>query len=491
VRALMLNGKAYAQRCLCSTDEWALMGIVEELKPIFSPKSIAVIGASRSPTKLGFEILQNILVNGYKGKVIPINPETPEILGLRALPSVLAVEEDIDLAIIVVPAEFVPKVMTECAKKKVKGVIIISSGFGEIGEQGRLLEKEVLDIAKEAGIRVVGPNTLGYKDPIDNLDAAFVFGMPKPGEIALVSQSGALCVGMIYYANGEHIGLSRVISVGNKADVDDADLIDYLAQDKATKVIAMYIEGIRDGKKFLDAARRCKKPIVAIKAGRTPAGSAAASTHTGSLSGSDVVYDSAFRQVHIQRAYDVGELFDYARALAYQPCAKGNRVGIVSNGGGAGIMTADWCESIGLKVPGLTKKTRDALTPHLPSITTARNPLDVTGDARFYRYYVTGGIMLADSNVDALIMTCVHAGIARPREYVGAVIKLVEENKHLKKPIVACWVGGPEVDEVVQELRVKNIPVYPSAMRAAKGVRCLYDEGKRLEHAGRSRSCVT
>lgn len=465
------------------------MGIVEELGPIFSPKSIAVIGASRSPTKLGFEVLQNIIVNGYRGKVYPINPEAPEILGIRALPSVLAVKDDIDLAIVVVPAEFVPKVMTECAKKKVKGAIIITSGFGEVSERGRQLEAEVLDIARKGGMRIVGPNTLGYKDPIDNLDAAFVFGLPKPGEIALVSQSGALCVGMIYYANGEHIGLSRVISVGNKVDVDDADLIDYLDRDKATKVIAMYIEGIKDGKKFLDSARKCRKPIVVIKAGRTPAGSAAASTHTGSLSGSDVVYDSAFRQVHIQRAYEVGELFDFARALAYQPCARGNRVGIVSNGGGAGIMTADWCESNGLKVPNLAKKTCDALGPHLPPITTARNPLDITGDARFHRYHVTGSIMLADPSIDALIMTCVHAGIARPREYVGAVIKLVEENKQLKKPIVACWVGGPEVDEVVQELRVKNIPVYPSAMRAARAVKCLYEESKRLKGTGRAGPC--
>ena len=457
------------------------MGTVEDLKPIFSPKSIAVIGASRSPMKIGYEILQNILVQGYTGKVYPINPETPMIMGLKTQPSVLAVKDDIDLAIIAVPAEFVPKVMTECAKKKVKGVIVISSGFGETGEKGKLLEEEVLQIARKGGIRLIGPNTLGYKDPIDNLDAAFVFGMPRPGEIALISQSGALCIGMIYYANGEHIGLSRVISVGNKADVDDADLIDYLDKDPSTKIIAMYIEGIKDGKKFLDSARRCQKPIVAIKAGRTPAGSAAASTHTGSLSGSDAVYDSAFKQVHIQRAYDVIELFDFARALAYQPPTLSNKVGIISNGGGAGIMIADWCESIGLKVPNLAKKTVEALLPHLPSITSARNPLDVAGDARFHRYHATGSIMLSDPNVDALIMTCVHAGIARPREYVGAVIKLVEEKRNLKKPIVACWVGGPEVDEVVQELRVKNIPVYPSAMRAAKAVRSLYDEGRRLE----------
>lgn len=463
------------------------MGIVEELRPIFSPKSIAVIGASRSPMKIGYEILQNILVQGYKGKVYPINPEAPVIMGLKTQPSVIAVKDDIDLAIIAVPAEFVPKVMTECAKKKVKGAIVISSGFAETGEKGKLLEDEVLQIARRGGIRLIGPNTLGYKDPIDNLDAAFVFGMPRPGEIALISQSGALCIGMIYYANGEHIGLSRVISVGNKADIDDADIIEYLDHDNATKVIAMYIEGIKDGRKFLDAARKAKKPIVAIKAGRTPAGSAAASTHTGSLSGSDAVYDSAFRQVRIQRAYDVIELFDYARALAYQPHAPGNKVGIISNGGGAGIMIADWCESIGLKVPNLSKKTIEALRPYLPSITTARNPLDVTGDARFHRYHATGSIVLSDPNIDSLVMTCVHAGIARPKEYVAAVIKLVEEKKNLKKPIVACWVGGPEIDEVVQELRVKNIPVYSSAMRAAKAVRCLYDEGGRLESVSREK----
>jgi len=463
------------------------MGSVEELRPIFSPKSIAVIGASRSPMKIGYEIVQNILVHGYSGKIYPINPEVPEIMGLKVQPSVLAVKDDIDLAIIAVPAEAVPKVMVECAKKKVKGVIVISSGFGETGERGKALEEQILQIARKGNMRLIGPNTLGYKDPIDKLDAAFVFGMPRPGEIALISQSGALCIGMVYYANGEYIGLSRVISVGNKADVDDADLIDYLGQDPATKVIAMYIEGIKDGKKFLDAARRCQKPIVVIKAGRTPAGSAAASTHTGSLSGSDVVYDSAFRQVHIQRAYDVIELFDYARALAYQPPALGGRVGIISNGGGAGIMTADWCESVGLKVPNLTKKTMDALRPHLPSITSARNPLDVTGDARFHRYHATGSIMLSDPNIDSLIMVCVHAGIARPREYVGAVIKLVEEKKNLRKPIVACWVGGPEIDEVVQELRVKNIPVYSSASRAAKAVRCLFDEGRRLELVGKKK----
>ena len=329
------------------------MSIVDELRPIFKPETIAVIGASRSHLKIGYETLLNTLVGGFKGKVYPVNPEAPDIMGLRAYPSVLAIKDEIDLALIVVPAAYVAKVMKECAQKKVKGAIIISAGFGEIGPEGKKLEDEVIQIAKKAKIRVLGPNTMGYKSPVDNIDASFVFGMANPGRIALVSQSGALCIGMIHYANSERIGLSRIISIGNKADVDDADLIEYLDQDDATDVMALYIEGIRNGRKFLDAARRAKKPIIAMKAGRTKSGAEATKTHTGSLSGSDQVYDSAFRQVRIQRALDVEEMFDCARALAYQPPARGNRVGIVTNGGGAGVILSDWLEDMGLSVPDL------------------------------------------------------------------------------------------------------------------------------------------
>jgi acetyl coenzyme A synthetase (ADP forming)-like protein len=431
--------------------------------------------------KIGYETLLNTLVGGFRGKVYPVNPEAVEIMGLKAYPSVLAIKDEIDLALIVVPAQYVAKVMRECAQKKVKGAIIISAGFGEIGPEGKKMEEEVIEIARKAKIRVLGPNTMGYKSPVDNIDASFVFGMANPGRIALVSQSGALCIGMIHYANAERIGLSRIISIGNKADVDDADLIEYLDQDDATDVIAMYIEGIRDGRKFLEAARKAKKPIVVVKAGRTKSGAEATKTHTGSLSGSDEVYDSVFRQVRIQRAYDVEEMFDCARALAYQPPARGKGVGIVTNGGGAGVILSDWLEDMGLSVPDLSKKTKDDLAKILPAITLPRNPLDIIGDAGFFRYWAAGNALLEDPNIDILILICVHAGYARPREYAGAVLKLVAEKKHLNKPIISCWVGGSEIEEVIQSLKERNIPVYPSAQRAARAAKALYDEGRRRD----------
>lgn len=456
------------------------MSTTEELRAIFQPRSIAVIGASRSHLKIGHETLLNTLVGGFKGKVYPVNPNAEEIMGLRTYPDIKSIEDEIDLALIVVPAKLVPGVMRECVEKKVKGAIIITAGFSEAGEEGKRLEKEVVEIAKDAKMRFVGPNTMGYKSPVDNLDASFVYGMARPGKIALISQSGALASGMIYYANAERIGLSRIISVGNKADIDDADLIEYLESDDATTVIAMYIEQIKDGKRFLEVVRKAKKPIVAIKAGRSESGAAAAMTHTGSLSGSDRVYDSAFKQIRIQRVLDIEELFDFARALAYQPPAKGNRVGIVTNGGGAGIMLTDWLVDFGLKVPPIAEDTKEKLEKILPDIAVPRNPVDVFGDAGFFRYWAAGTALLEDSNIDQVILTCVHAGYARPREYAGAVLKLTAKKRHIEKPIIACWVGGTEIEEVIQDLKTENIPVYASVRRAARAARSLYDEGRRL-----------
>jgi len=456
------------------------MGTVEELRPLFSPQSIAVIGASRTHLKIGHETLLNVLVQGFHGKVYPVNPEATDIMGLRCYPSVLAIPEPVDLALIAIPAEYVPKVMRECGRKGIRGAIIISAGFGEIGGHGKELEDEVLAVARASGVRVVGPNTMGYKDPIDQLDASFVFGMPNPGKIALVSQSGALCIGMIYYANAERIGLSRVISVGNKVDVDDAALIEYLDADPATSVIALYIESIRDGKAFVRAAREARKPIVALKSGRTVSGAAAAQTHTGSLSGSDHIYDAVFRQTRIQRAYEISDLFDKARALAYQPPMKGNRIGIVTNGGGAGILLADFCEENGLHVAPLQERTLGQLREILPAISVPRNPVDVIGDAGFYRYWGGGKALLEDPGIDAVVLCCVHAGYARPREYAGAVLKLVREQGHLGKPIIACWVGGNEIDEVVEDLKAQNVPVYPSTRQAVRALVALEHEGRRL-----------
>ncbi len=451
------------------------------LEKMFSPRSIAVIGASKKPTKIGHATLLNVLVSGYPGKVYAVNPKESEIMGVECYPSILDVPDRVDLAIITTPAKTVPGIVRECAEKGLSGVIIISAGFGEIGGEGKKLEDELCQIVKETGIRIIGPNTMGYKNPIDDLDASFIFGMPDPGDIALASQSGALCIGMIHHANLEKIGLSKVISVGNKIDVDDAEIISFLNKDPHTKVIAMYIEGVKHGRNFIDAVKQCDKPIVAIKSGRTKAGAAAAATHTGSLSGSDRIYDSVFRQLNIHRVKDTPELFDVATVLSRQPPLRGKRIGIVTNGGGAGILISDALELEGLEVAEITEKTKERLSKVLPPISTPRNPVDVIGDAGFYLYESASKILLEDENVDGIIVVCVHAGYARPKEYVGALEKLVREHKGYGKPILGCWIGGEEMASVIVDLKEEKIPVYPSTTRAARAMAALYHEHRRLE----------
>ncbi len=454
------------------------------LESMFSPRSIAVIGAAREHMKMGNATLLNVLVHGFEGKIYPINPKADTIMGLKCYPSVLDVPDEIDLAIIVIPAKYVPGVMEDCAKKGIKSVIIISAGFGEIGGEGKVLEDKVLEIARRSGIRVIGPNTMGYKSPVDNLDASFVFGMAYPGDIALASQSGALAIGMIAHANMEMIGLSRIISVGNKIDVDDAELIEYLDSDDKTKVITMYIEGIKDGRRFFEAAKKSSKPIVVIKSGRTKAGAAAAKTHTGSLSGSDVVYNSIFRQAGIHRARDATQLFDFARALANLPLPKGRNVGIVTNGGGAGILMSDFCEMKGLNIVQPSEETKVKLREILPSISVPRNPVDVIGDAGFFRYYASAKALLEDPDVDGVIVISVHGGYARPREFVGAILKLYEDMKEgavPEKPVIVCWVGGKEYSDVVFDLKIKGIPAYPTTERAAAAMNVLVEEHERRE----------
>ena len=452
----------------------------DSLNLFFNPSSIAVIGASRTPTKIGYETLKNVLVSNYQGKVYPINPNASHILGLKCYPSVLALPYDIDLALITVPAKFVPKVILECGKKGVQGAIIISSGFSEIGEHR--LEDEALETAQKHGMRILGPNTMGFKNATNSLDAAFVYGMPRKGNIALISQSGALSIGMIHLANSELIGLSKVIGTGNKIDIDDADLIRYFSQDSATHVIALYIEEIKNGEDFIDAVKHCHKPIVAIKAGKTKAGAKAISSHTGAMAGSDKIYGSVFKQTGIIRAHDTVELFDFTRALESQPSSKGNRIGIVTNGGGAGILLADACEGNGLVVPPLSKKTYTRIDDVLPSLIHPSNPVDIVGDAGFYRYEMCSRALLEDSSIDALIITSVQAGYARPREFAGAIEKMVYEqhlHEEYDKPIIGCWIGGKEYEDLVIDLKRAGVPIYPSTTRAARAMWALVEQGKK------------
>ena len=455
----------------------------QELDRFFKPKSIAVIGASKNTTKIGNAALKNILISDYECEVYPINPHEEEILGIKCYPTIAAVPGVVDLALIAVPAKIVPHVINECVQKKVYGVIIISSGFSEVGNYE--LENEIKKHVKGSNMRILGPNTMGFKNASDNLDASFVFGMPRKGNLALLSQSGALGMGMIYLANNEFVGLSKIIGVGNKMDLDDDDLIDYFSKDPETKVIGMYIEAVTNGRDFMNSIKACNKPVLVVKAGRSEAGARATSSHTGSMAGSDQIYSAARKQAGGIRCRDDVELFDMARALLGQPPAQGNRVGIITNGGGLGILLTDACEANGLDVEKLSKKTYKKIDKILPALIKPNNPVDLVADAGFYRYEACTRALLEDPNIDGIIVASVHAGYARPREYTGAILKMVRQQKlheEFKKPILGCWVGGKEFEDLVLDLKAAGVPIYPSSWRTTRAMWALVEEGKRIRH---------
>jgi len=454
----------------------------KDLKTFFKPKSIAVVGASNNISKIGNAALKNILVSDYQCKVYPINPHEKYIMGHKCYKKITDVPDEIDLVLISVPAKIVPEIVAECVKKNVNGIIIISSGFSEVGNYE--LENEVKKQIKGSKVRILGPNTMGYKNASQNLDASFAFGMPRKGNLALISQSGALGMGMIYLANNEFVGLSKIVGVGNKLDIDDDDLIDYFSKDPETKVIGLYIEGVKNGKAFMNSIKACNKPVLVVKAGRSKAGARATASHTGSMAGSDEIYEAAIKQAGGIRCQDVVELFDMARALAGQPPAQGNRVGIITNGGGLGILLTDACEANGLSIPRLSEKTYKKIDKILPDLIKPNNPVDLSAEAGFYRYEVCTRALLEDPNIDGIIVASVHGGYARPREYAGAILKMIRERKlheEYKKPILGFWVGGKEFEDLVLDLKAAGVPIYPTSWRTARAMLSLYLEGERIK----------
>ena len=456
--------------------------MVHRLESFFKPKTIAVVGASRNTTKIGHETLKNILISDYVCDVFPVNPREKEILGVKCYKKVTQIPVDLDLVLISVPAKIVPQIMRDCVQKKVKNAIIISSGFSEIGNHE--LEDELKQIIKNSKMRALGPNVMGYKNAADGLDASFVYGKARKGNLSLISQSGALGIGMIHLANNEFVGISKIIGVGNKIDIDDDDLINYFAQDPDTKVVGLYIEAVKYGRRFMNSVKKCKKPVLVVKAGRSEAGARATASHTGSMAGSDKIYEAAIKQAGGIRCRDIVELFDMARALAGQPPARGNRIGIITNGGGLGILLTDACEANGLVVPKLSKKTYKKIDKVLPDIVKPNNPVDLIGDAGFYRYEAATRALLEDPNIDGIIVASVHGGYARPREFTGAIQKMIRERKlheEFKKPILATWVGGKDFEDLVWDLKSAGVPIYPSSWRIARSMMALYLEGQRLK----------
>jgi len=430
-----------------------------KLEAFFKPKSIAVIGASREEEKVGHKIFRNLVEFGFQGALYPINPHAEEILGFKCYKSVLDVPSEIDLSVIAVPARIVPLVADQCGKKGVKGIIVISAGFSETGREGTHLERKLLDICRKYGMHMQGPNCLGTINTASRMNASFASANPPRGSIAFVSQSGALGSTILNWAIRNEVGFSSFISLGNEADLSAADFLEALGEDEQTRVIGLYIEGVKDGSHFVRVAEKLtkKKPVVALKAGTTDVGMRAVSSHTGSLAGSDAAFSAAFKKTGILRVDTLEELFDLVLAFEEQPLPKGKRVLIVTNGGGPGILAADACEKRGLNLPLLERSIREELRKSLPPHASVNNPVDVLGDAGEDRYRIALDAGLRSSEVDGIIVILTPQAMT-PVERVAQAI--VESRKRANKPIIAAFMGLEEDSPAIKLLRKGGIPNY-------------------------------
>ncbi|MGC8933109.1 MAG: acetate--CoA ligase family protein [Candidatus Methanodesulfokora sp.] len=453
-----------------------MAGVAEAL----NPRSIAVIGASRNPEKIGYVVLKQ-LSSKFRGRLYPINPSADEILGLKCYKSILEVPDEVDLAVIAVPADHVIGVIRECGAKKVKAAVVLTSGFSEVGN--RELEEKLVEEAKKGGVRIIGPNCMGVFDPGRGIDMLFVkeelLPRCKPGSIALLSQSGSVGTNMISMLRKMNLGISTFVSYGNKADVDEADLLDVLAEDERTKAIAIYLEGVKDGRRLMSAIKRTEKPVIVLKVGRSEAGERAVASHTGSLAGSSRLYIAALRQAGAVIVDSMEELIDASKALSMQPPVTGKRVFIVTNGGGYGIMAVDELERRGMIVPKTPDEIKYVFKGKFPPYYSLDNPIDLTANSTPEQY---GMVLRTLCNSDACdaILVIPLMGIPNfdPIE-VAEVISSIE----FKKPVVASFVSHTEETDRAKEIMEKaGIPVYESPERAARAIYFLYEYGR--SHSG-------
>ena len=438
------------------------------LDTFFTPKSVAIIGASTNPEKLGYAVVKNLLDGGYasKGAVYPINPSAHEILGFRAYPSVLDVPTTIDLAVIVIPYPHVPEALRTCGQKGIPSAIVISAGFREAGQEGLERELELVQICHEYNLRLIGPNCLGVIDSFTPLNASFAAGTPPSGPMAFMSQSGALGTAVLDIALAGRLGLSKFVSLGNKADVSEIDLLQSWVKDDHSKVILIYSEGMPSGQEFIRIAREVtrEKPVVAIKSGVTQSGSRAVSSHTGSLAGSEQAYQAAFLQAGILRAESMESLFDMALALGYQPPVEGDRIAIITNAGGPGILATDALEKSGLSLARFELETIYSLEQYLPDSASAANPVDVLGDARADRYKFALERVANDPNVDGIMVLLTPQAMTDIDATAHVVGSLAQHNKI---PILGCFMGEARIKSGIDILTSYGIPNYPFPERAA------------------------
>lgn len=444
----------------------------QPLDAIFAPKNVAVIGATEKAGSVGRTLLWNLISNPFGGTVFPINPKRPSVLGIKAYPNIASVPERVDLAVVVTPAQTVPGVIGECVAAGVKGAIIISAGFKEVGEQGIQLERQILDQARRGNMRIIGPNCLGVMSPVSGLNATFANGMARAGNVGFISQSGALCTSILDWSLRENVGFSAFMSIGSMLDVNWGDLIYYLGDDPATRSIVIYMESIGDARSFLSAAREVAltKPIIVIKPGRTEAAAAAAASHTGALTGSDEVLEAAFRRCGVLRVSMIDDLFNMAEVLAKAPRPKGKRLTIVTNAGGPGVLATDALISDGGELAPLSPATVDSLNQLLPAHWSHNNPIDVLGDADPDRYAQACAIALNDPNSDGLLAILTPQSMTDPTQTAKQFVEMLQGNEDSipVKPILASWMGGAEVsagEAILNDAKIFTLPFPDSAAR--------------------------
>ena len=459
-----------------------------KLDKLFNPRTVALIGASRDQNSVGYGILKNLtkgcvfeseFCRPFKGTVYAINPNADYILNVKCHPNIIEIEDDIDLAIIAVHHSIVKKIVEQCIKKKVGSIIIISAGFAETGEQGKKLQNEIRDMARKAKIPLVGPNCLGIIRTPNFLNASFAPSSPPSGNIAFISQSGAIADSIIDWAIEKRYGFSTLVSYGNRADLDVYDFIEWLENDVETKAIALYLEGIDNGKKFIEVAQKVskKKPIIALKAGRTESGKKAISTHTGSLAGNYDICKAAFKKSNVHIANTIEELFDIAKALANQPVCKENSIAVVTNAGGCGVLIADYCAELGINLVELKKDTINKLdkTGKMNPVYSKRNPLDIVGDALPETYEAAINILLAEKYVSGMIIIQTLQTMTNPE--ADAEVIIAAKKLYPEKPIICVYMGGKFSRRGRIMLEQNNIPDYNDLKKAAISMKALIERG--------------
>jgi acetyltransferase len=428
------------------------------LNGLFRPQSVAVVGASTQPGKIGYTVLHNLIESKFAGDIYPINPGADEIMGYKAYASICDVSGVVDAAVIVVPAKFVPTVTRECGEKGVKGLIIITSGFSEVGR--RDLEKEVVDIARQYGMRILGPNIVGTLSNSDKLNASFAPFLPLPGKASLVSQSGALLIAIDAATYTRRVGFDKLISIGNMSDVDFADCIRWLDRDENTSCMTLYIEGFKDGRAFIEAGQNASKPIIALKAGVSAHGAAAAASHTGSLAGAAKIYSAAFQQAGVIQATDLDNLFDRTLALSLQPPMTGDNMLIITNGGGVGVLATDSAERFGLPLRFAPDDVQAELKKHMPEFGSAKNPVDLTGMAGIDWYYNSVRFSYSHAWVDGLVVLYCETAMTDPMEIAKSIFRALQDSGVKGKPVTISFVGGEKSAAAMIWLVEQGVPAY-------------------------------